>query len=63
MWNFAPTISTCQKLLDEYWGKKKGAKFCTEYVTTDECVVAAWYSYLHFTMVVLEEHQHQNTIL
>jgi hypothetical protein len=40
-----------------------GAKFCTEYVTTDECVVAAWYRYLQFTMVVLEEHQHQITIL
>jgi len=40
-----------------------GVKFCMEYVTTDECVVAAWYRYLQFTMVVLEEHQHQNTIL
>jgi hypothetical protein len=40
-----------------------GAKFCTENVTAVECVVATWYRYSEFTVLVLEEHQDQNIIL
>jgi hypothetical protein len=69
IWKFAPTISPCSQLLDEYWCEithdyiLTGAKFCTENVTTVEYVVATWYRYLQFTMLVLEEHQDKNIIL